>query len=291
MHDRAGALTGAQRARRASVLRGRYPQQRSIAPLPGADGIDGDHIDPPLGELAEELGSGTDSVLAADQEGTLGLRDLPLRLLRHLAERGRLGRNEVHLSATALREAGEGNEVDAGLVEHVEGARALSGTVRHHHLEVLHAFHAGHRCLLLETARSSWAVRCKDGSPARAWALPASPFMVGVRGFEPPTPCSQSRCATGLRHTPVCVRRVYRPRGRAFKTGTIATCARADMPAHDGSRDSSLPWGAPRSSFRAAGRRRAGRTRSLLCRSEPRAACPRPRPRWWSRGRDGDGQW
>src|SRR3954453_16761666 len=26
--------------------------------------------------------------------------------------------------------------------------------------------------------------------------------MVGARGFEPPTPCSQSRCATGLRHTP-----------------------------------------------------------------------------------------
>ena len=26
--------------------------------------------------------------------------------------------------------------------------------------------------------------------------------MVGVRGFEPPTPCSQSRCATGLRYTP-----------------------------------------------------------------------------------------
>src|SRR4029079_17529660 len=27
--------------------------------------------------------------------------------------------------------------------------------------------------------------------------------MVGVRGFEPPAPCSQSRCATGLRHTPM----------------------------------------------------------------------------------------
>jgi hypothetical protein len=26
--------------------------------------------------------------------------------------------------------------------------------------------------------------------------------MVGARGFEPPTPCSQSRCATRLRHTP-----------------------------------------------------------------------------------------
>ena len=26
--------------------------------------------------------------------------------------------------------------------------------------------------------------------------------MVGVRGFEPPTPCSRSRCATRLRYTP-----------------------------------------------------------------------------------------
>src|SRR5262249_14898848 len=39
------------------------------------------------------------------------------------------------------------------------------------------------------------------------WSTPISGLlrhieMVGVRGFEPPTPCSQSRCATGLRHTP-----------------------------------------------------------------------------------------
>src|SRR4030095_17104246 len=27
-------------------------------------------------------------------------------------------------------------------------------------------------------------------------------MVVGVRGFEPPAPCSQSRCATALRHTP-----------------------------------------------------------------------------------------
>ena len=26
--------------------------------------------------------------------------------------------------------------------------------------------------------------------------------IVGVTGFEPATPCSQSRCATGLRYTP-----------------------------------------------------------------------------------------
>ena len=27
-------------------------------------------------------------------------------------------------------------------------------------------------------------------------------FMVGARGFEPPTPCAQGRCATRLRYTP-----------------------------------------------------------------------------------------
>jgi hypothetical protein len=38
----------------------------------------------------------------------------------------------------------------------------------------------------------------------KASALPTELFppMVGVRGFEPPTPCSQSRCAAKLRYTP-----------------------------------------------------------------------------------------
>src|SRR5204862_6225253 len=35
-----------------------------------------------------------------------------------------------------------------------------------------------------------------NSRPARAAPL------VGARGFEPPTPCSQSRCATRLRYTP-----------------------------------------------------------------------------------------
>src|SRR5215211_3664351 len=53
--------------------------------------------------------------------------------------------------------------------------------------------------------------------PSPAWkagALPLSytrkalkvvppAFAVGARGFEPPTPCSQSRCATRLRHAPL----------------------------------------------------------------------------------------
>src|SRR5256885_9962107 len=41
---------------------------------------------------------------------------------------------------------------------------------------------------------------------ASSWLTPVTVErgreMVGVRGFEPPAPCSQSRCATGLRHTP-----------------------------------------------------------------------------------------
>ena len=28
---------------------------------------------------------------------------------------------------------------------------------------------------------------------------------VGARGFEPPTTCTQNRCATRLRHTPMCM--------------------------------------------------------------------------------------
>ena len=32
--------------------------------------------------------------------------------------------------------------------------------------------------------------------------LTTGPHLVGVKGFEPPAPCSQSTCATGLRYTP-----------------------------------------------------------------------------------------
>ncbi len=28
-------------------------------------------------------------------------------------------------------------------------------------------------------------------------------FLVGARGFEPPTPCAQGRCATRLRYAPL----------------------------------------------------------------------------------------
>src|SRR5436190_11300383 len=58
------------------------------------------------------------------------------------------------------------------------------------------------------------ASRCARSGSTRHGAAPGqlrSPVqppaagrkLVGARGFEPPTPCSQSRCATGLRHAPM----------------------------------------------------------------------------------------
>src|SRR5262245_35924061 len=47
--------------------------------------------------------------------------------------------------------------------------------------------------------------------------------VVGVEGFEPPTPCSQSRCATRLRYTPPLLAR--RCAGRASERGRDTTNA------------------------------------------------------------------
>ena len=40
-------------------------------------------------------------------------------------------------------------------------------------------------------------------------------LLVGVKGFEPPAPCSQSTCATGLRYTPIMLR--YRRRNLLYR--------------------------------------------------------------------------
>jgi hypothetical protein len=42
--------------------------------------------------------------------------------------------------------------------------------------------------------------------------LPTWTFSVGVAGFEPAAPRSQSECATKLRHTPLPTQRVVRAR-------------------------------------------------------------------------------
>ena len=50
-------------------------------------------------------------------------------------------------------------------------------------------------------------------------------YMVGVEGFEPPTPCSQSRCATRLRYTPMTVTRPGQHRATRLHSGAAPGAA------------------------------------------------------------------
>src|SRR5262245_30433072 len=64
---------------------------------------------------------------------------------------------------------------------------------------------------------------------------------IGARGFEPPTPCAQGRCATGLRHAPSRRRRQVSilygsPRGPSI--GASPAPARLDGPSPE-----SYPYG------------------------------------------------
>src|SRR5436305_13701577 len=55
-----------------------------------------------------------------------------------------------------------------------------------------------------EIGLAGW-IRTSDPQLRRLLLCPAElrgGRMVGARGFEPPTPCSQSRCANRLRYTP-----------------------------------------------------------------------------------------
>ena len=59
--------------------------------------------------------------------------------------------------------------------------------------------------------------------------------MVGVRGFEPPTPCSQSRCATGLRHTPNPGAEQY-----TLRRATPSTCPATQQGPREGHRPTTM---------------------------------------------------
>jgi hypothetical protein len=60
--------------------------------------------------------------------------------------------------------------------------------------------------------------------------------MVGAEGFEPPTLCSQSRCATRLRYAPTVL--VYRiGPGTASKRAEQAVGVHAEQCVHQASED------------------------------------------------------
>ena len=48
-------------------------------------------------------------------------------------------------------------------------------------------------------------------------------LKIGVRGFEPPTPCTPCRCATGLRHTPIWAVEDLNLRPPLCKRGALTT--------------------------------------------------------------------
>src|ERR1700687_5213297 len=57
------------------------------------------------------------------------------------SRKARVGGHEVELGAPALREAGERDQVDAGLLERGEVARAFARLVRRLHVEIVDALH------------------------------------------------------------------------------------------------------------------------------------------------------
>jgi hypothetical protein len=67
-----------------------------------------------------------------------------------------------------------------------------------------------HRSAAAPARRGRWSGRRVSNPRPSAWKADALPtellppyeVLVGTGGFEPPTPCSQSRCATRLRHVP-----------------------------------------------------------------------------------------
>ena len=60
-------------------------------------------------------------------------------------------------------------------------------------------------------------MQCRSYEGAEGKACNAMILMVGAEGFEPPTLCSQSRCATRLRYAPMLG--LYRNRLRSGLPG------------------------------------------------------------------------
>ena len=79
--------------------------------------------------------------------------------------------------------------------------RALGALLRAGDLVVLTGGLGAVKTTLTQGLGDGLGVRGPVTSPTFVIAR-VHPSLVGVRGFEPPAPCSQNRCATRLRYTP-----------------------------------------------------------------------------------------
>jgi len=62
-----------------------------------------------------------------------------------------------------------------------------------------------------DTAKAWLFLNAKKAGKADFDCLLRFSLMVGVKGFEPSTPCTPCKCATRLRHTPTRERRIIGP--------------------------------------------------------------------------------
>ncbi len=82
----------------------------------------------------------------------------------------------------------------------------------------------------VELRARAWSEQ-RASAPVRNPAAPVGAtkyrnrYLVGVEGFEPPTPCSQSRCATRLRYTPMTVTRPGQHRATRLHSGAAPGAA------------------------------------------------------------------
>src|SRR5207247_6751539 len=126
----------AQELRGFFPVSGADPAQRAIATV-DADGVDRNHVDLGVGQLADHIGDRAHTIVPLDQERSPRTHDLPTMCARDFLERRRIGRKEIQLCAPASRKSRERPEIDTRLLERAQHLRAFADLVRHFKVEIV----------------------------------------------------------------------------------------------------------------------------------------------------------
>lgn len=92
--------------------------------------------------------------------------------------------------------------------------------------------YTAHRCPLNAKGTESNRDDAVGASPGACFSNSRYSRFVWLRGFEPPTPCSPSRCATKLRHSQMCCDTTYHNESSPSRdrTWNLAVNSRALLP-------------------------------------------------------------
>ena len=120
------------------------PEDGSITPCAGSNGLHGCDINPSLFQLAKYVGDSTYTVLALNQESSLGPHQLDPCFLCCRKEGISVGGHEGELSTPAARwETIEGNQIDTSCLECIENLSTRSSLIGNHSTVVLNTPHDG----------------------------------------------------------------------------------------------------------------------------------------------------